>query len=102
MPRVSVIIPTCNGVNRYVDQALASVLAQTFQDFELIIVDDASTDGTPEHVQAVILKLISSPPPPPTVHDGQTHRTSSIIVGKPTVARPLPGMTAPNAPTASF
>ena len=65
MPRVSVIIPTCNGVNRYVDQALASVLAQTFQDFELIIVDDASTDGTPEHVQAVILKLISPPPPPP-------------------------------------
>ena len=64
MPRVSVIIPTCNGVNRYVDQALASVLAQTFQDFELIIVDDASTDGTPEHVQAVISKLISSPPPP--------------------------------------
>lgn len=100
MPRVSVIIPTCNGVNRYVDEALASVLAQTFQDFELIIVDDASTDGTPEHVQAVILKLISHPPP--TVHDGQTHRTSSIIVGKPTVARPLPGMTAPNAPTASF
>lgn len=65
MPLVSVIIPTCNGVNRYVDQALASVLAQTFQDFELIIVDDASTDGTPEHVQAVISKLISSPPPPP-------------------------------------
>ena len=65
MPLVSVVIPTCNGVNRYVDQALASVLSQTFQDFELIIVDDASTDGTPEHVQAVISNLISSPPPPP-------------------------------------
>ena len=63
MPLVSVVIPTCNGVNRYVDQALASVLSQTFQDFELIIVDDASTDGTPEHVQAVISNLISSPPP---------------------------------------
>ena len=65
MPLVSVVIPTCNGVNRYVDQALASVLSQTFQDFELIIVDDASTDGTPEHVQALMPKLISYPPTPP-------------------------------------
>lgn len=100
MPLVSVVIPTCNGVNRYVDQALASVLSQTFQDFELIIVDDASTDGTPEHVRAVISYLISSPPPPP--HDGQTHRTLFTIGGKPTVARPLPGMTVPSEPTASL
>ena len=54
MPLVSVIIPTCNGKARFVDQALASVEAQTFQDFELIIVDDASTDGTLEYVQELI------------------------------------------------
>ena len=99
MPLVSVVIPTCNGVNRYVDQALASVLSQTFQDFELIIVDDASTDGTPEHVQAVISKLISSPSPPTM---GRPVNVSPIIKGKPTEARPLPGMTALSEPTASL
>ena len=45
-PLVSVIIPACNGVARYLDQAVESVLSQTFNDFEFIIIDDASTDGT--------------------------------------------------------
>lgn len=45
MPKVSVIIPTKNG-ERYLREALESVMAQTFQDFEIIVVDDASTDGT--------------------------------------------------------
>lgn len=54
MPRVSVIIPTCNGTTRFLDQALASVEAQTFQDFELILVDDASTDGTLQYAQRLI------------------------------------------------
>lgn len=78
MPLVSVIIPTCNGVNRYVDQALASVLTQTFQDFELIIVDDASTDGTMEYIQALMPKLIIAPPPtPPRWADPSTCRLLS-------------------------
>jgi len=51
MPTVSVIIPAYNGVSRYLDQAIGSVLAQTFRDFELIVVDDASTDGTDRLVQ---------------------------------------------------
>ncbi len=54
MPRVSVIIPTYNGTTRFLDQALASVEAQTFQDFELILVDDASTDGTLQYAQTCI------------------------------------------------
>jgi len=46
MPTVSAIIPAFNGVSRYLEQAMGSVLAQTFHDVELIVVDDASTDDT--------------------------------------------------------
>ena len=44
-PRVSIGLPVYNG-ERYLQQAIDSLLAQTFSDFELILLDNASTDGT--------------------------------------------------------
>lgn len=51
-PVISVGMPVYNG-ETYVESALRSVLAQTFDDFELIVCDNASTDRTPEIVRDI-------------------------------------------------
>lgn len=49
---VSVCIPTFNNAG-YLRDSIRSVLTQRFEDFELIVLDDASTDNTPAVVEAI-------------------------------------------------
>lgn len=44
LSRISVVIPVRDG-RTYIDEAIASVLAQSFQDFEILVINDGSTDG---------------------------------------------------------
>ena len=55
MARVSVIMAVYNAA-RYLHESVGSILSQTYRDFELVIVDDASSDGSAE-----ILKTFDDP-----------------------------------------
>lgn len=50
MPAISCVMP-CYNREEYVAEAIESVLNQTFRDFEFIIIDDGSTDNTPEIIE---------------------------------------------------
>jgi len=54
-PRVSIGMPVFNG-EKYLKEVLDSILAQTYQDFELIISDNASTDNTSQICRAYAAK----------------------------------------------
>lgn len=58
MPLVSVIIPTYNRRD-FLKEAIRSVLEQSFRDFELIVVDDGSKDGTHEMIQREFSGLLT-------------------------------------------
>lgn len=55
-PAISVIIPLYN-VEKYIGECLDSLLAQTFQDFEVIVVDDCSTDNSVAAVESYMPKF---------------------------------------------
>lgn len=52
-PVISIVLPTFNG-SRYLAESIESCLAQTFTEWELIIVDDASDDSTPQIIDRYV------------------------------------------------
>jgi glycosyltransferase involved in cell wall biosynthesis len=54
-PRVSIILPTYNGA-KYINRAIESVLSQTLSDWELLVINDGSTDETEEIIKEYIKK----------------------------------------------
>ncbi|MEW4571273.1 glycosyltransferase [Tautonia sp. JC769] len=64
-PAVSVLMPAYNA-ERYIEEAAESILAQTFTDFEFLIIDDGSTDGTRSILERIAardsrVRLVSRP-----------------------------------------
>src|SRR5262249_40939182 len=53
LPTVSIILPAFNAAD-YLEATVRSVLAQTFTDFELLLLDNASTDDTPAVATALV------------------------------------------------
>ncbi len=52
MPKVSIIIPVYNA-SKYIEQCIASLLCQTIDSYEILIIDDRGTDDSIEKVQAI-------------------------------------------------
>ena len=57
MPKVSIIIPVYNA-EKYLGEAIESVLKQTYPDFELLLVNDRSTDRSKEICMEYAKKMI--------------------------------------------
>lgn len=55
-PKISVVMPCFNHV-QFVEKAILSVLSQTYKNFELIVIDDGSTDGSVDLLEALSERL---------------------------------------------
>lgn len=84
-PLVSVLMPVRNGVD-HLDECRASLEAQTLSDFEIVVVDDASSDATPERLAAwrqsePRLKVLDNPNPGliPALNLGLRHCRADLV-----------------------
>lgn len=84
-PKVSVIMPVLNG-QRFIGEAIRSIVAQSYRPVELVVVDDGSSDGTRGIVEsfagAIELKYVRHESPlgiPQSMNDGIRHSTGSLI-----------------------
>lgn len=83
--KVSIIMPVLNG-EKYIGEALESIAAQTYTDFELIVINDGSTDGTCDQLarfaDRIDLKCIHHAKPQGiarSVNDGIRHASGQFI-----------------------
>jgi len=56
-PKVTVLMPAYNA-GKYIDEAISSVLAQSFADFELLIINDGSTDNTLKIIHCLMTAVL--------------------------------------------
>ena len=83
MPRVSVIVPAYNA-EEHIGEALASVVAQTYGDWEAIVADDASTDATAERASGVdprirVVRAAANAGPAPTRNLAIEHAEGELL-----------------------
>lgn len=86
MNKVSVIMP-CFNAEKYISESIESVLNQTYENFEIILVDDSSTDNTPNIIKKYVqkhgdkLKYISQPNQGPSAarNNGVRNSTGDLI-----------------------
>ncbi len=83
--KVSIIMPVLNG-ERFIGEAIRSILAQTYANYELIVVDDGSRDRTPEIARsfagALSLQYVRHDSPwgiARSMNDGVRHATGGLI-----------------------
>src|ERR1700686_212376 len=84
-PKVSITMPVLNG-ETYIASAIESILAQTYGSYELVIVNDGSTDETHARVAPYFhkpnIKYVSPPTRrgiPASMNDGVRHSTGELI-----------------------
>src|SRR5438552_3826283 len=78
-------MPVLNG-KRFIAEAVASIAAQTYRNYELVLVDDGSTDGTYDEVKRLFpdleLVLVRHPEPqgiPRSMNDGIRHASGELV-----------------------
>lgn len=83
-PVISVVMPVYNG-GAFLQPAIDSILSQTFPDFELIVIDDGSTDATPD----VLARAVSADKRVRVLSDGRRGLVGALNAGLAAARAPL-------------